>query len=136
MMKDFRKFTHAMPLAERTTVLFNANGFANTVNEKLAMAKGAKKARGAAAALYAAWPGATETHVFVVTPAEVVEALAQQEPVTITLTRQQAELLHTLASFDCTVPEALAACGEEPKPYEDLLSHLHTATINAINERG
>lgn len=83
-MKTFRKFTSAIPLAERTTVLFNANGFANTVDEKRAMAARAKTARGAAARrLYAAWPGEYDTHVFTVTPDEVIGALTPKPAIKV-----------------------------------------------------
>jgi hypothetical protein len=89
-MKDFRKFTHSMPLAERTTVLFNERGFANTPDEKLAMARAAQagqKSRSLTArrdsVLRAAWPGTFATHVFTVTPEEVIEALAPKPTVKV-----------------------------------------------------
>lgn len=75
-MKTFRSFTSAIPLTEKTVVLTDGKaGFANTVEDKVAMAKGAKKR-----ALYVAWPGAIETHVFKVTGADVLKALTPTEP--------------------------------------------------------
>jgi hypothetical protein len=80
MSKMFRTYTHAMPLDERTCVLFNEDGFANTVEEKLSLARTAQRATGAIArrrtALRAAWPGSLDTHVFAVTPEQVIERLS------------------------------------------------------------
>lgn len=87
MRKDFRTYTHAMPLAERTTVLFNELGFANTTDEKLAMAKAAQRAAGAIArrqnALKVAWPGDYDTHVFAITPEQVIEHLTPKPAIAV-----------------------------------------------------
>lgn len=74
-MKAFRKFTKAIPLAEKTTVLTDGfSGFANTVEEKLAMAREAYNT------LYIAWPGEHETHIFQATSADVIGVLAPTPP--------------------------------------------------------
>lgn len=59
--KAFRSYTSAIPVADGTVVFFNALGFANTIAEKISMARHAAKAAGE---LYAVWPGNEQSHVF------------------------------------------------------------------------
>lgn len=70
-MKDFRTFTHAIPLTEKTTVVFNDEGFANTVEDKIAMAHEYDN-------LFIAWPGEYETHVFEATGEQILEVLVPE----------------------------------------------------------
>jgi len=59
MAKTPKTFTHSLPLAERTTVMFDTEGFfANSVDDKMELLTDRKLP------LFAAWPGTYETHVF------------------------------------------------------------------------
>jgi hypothetical protein len=79
-MSAFRSYTSKIPMAESTTVLIDPwEGFANTVTDKLAMAKAFKARFNGLTKLLVAWPGEYNTHVFSVPADDVISAL-QPEP--------------------------------------------------------
>lgn len=71
--KSFRSYTGTIPMDDKTVVMHDSRGFANTLREKIDMLRSSTDNY-----VYVAWPGKIETHIFRGTPGDVLGALIEK----------------------------------------------------------